>query len=370
MTKGKIRKALIQIANVLKAAGGSTRPLTGPLRVQWDITFNCNSRCISCHRWREKHTPEEELSTEEAKSLLRQFADCDVLNVSFAGNEPLLRRDIFELTSYAKEVGLTTSMNTNGLLVDEKVARLICQSGLDMIYFSLDGPNPETNDAIRGIKGAFQRTLEAAQLVKKARLKDSGPKVMVNTVANHLNVARLVETADMCRSLQFDGMLIQPLHYIEKQFEAEDPLHFLPGDIDVLSRQLEVIKKDLMDFIPLMPEYFDHFRTFYENPDFLYRYRCLAAYGAIDIRPNGDFAPCPAWDLRLGNFHNISSFKEFWHSGPVQAVRRQVKDKQHPICWFACIVPMNILVSYLHPSRWHKLLRPALLLHVARKTGG
>lgn len=363
------KKTIKQIANLLKAASGGTRPLTGPLRVQWDITFNCNSRCLSCHRWREKHSLQEELSTEEAKSLLRQLAECDVLNVSFAGNEPLLRRDIFELISYASDLGLTTSLNTNGLLVDDKVASMICQSGLDMIYLSLDGPTPEINDTIRGVKGAFQNTLQAAQLVMKERQRGWQPRVMVNTVANHLNVAGITEIAEMCRRLHFDGMLIQPLHDVEKQFDSEEALHFVPGDMAELSKQLDIVKRDFKDFVPLMPEYFDRFRTFYERPDTLYRYRCLAAYSALDIRPNGDFAPCPAWDMRLGNFREIPSFREFWNSAAMQGVRRRVKNKQHPICWFACIIPLNLLVSYLHPLRWPKLLNPSVLRHVARKTG-
>lgn len=350
---------------MLEAAAGGTRPLTGPLRVQWDITFNCNSRCLTCRRWSEKHSPDEELSTAEARSLLRQLAENDVLNVSFAGNEPLLRHDIFELIACARELGLTTSMNTNALLIDEQMAARICESGLDMVYLSLDGPNEEINDVIRGVKGAFRKTIRAAELMTHCQGKR--PKVMVNTVANRRNLSGLVQTAESCRRLGFDGMLIQPLHYFQKQFESGDDLHFRPEDMPELAGQLAVIKKDFKDFVPLMPEYFDRFVTFYRHPDELYRYRCLAAYAALDIRPNGDFAPCPAWDLRLGNFREVGSFREFWHSDTVQDVRQRIKGKEHPICWFACIIPMNLMLSYLHPLKWPSLLNPSLLRHVLRK---
>ena len=89
-----------QVANVLKFAGGGIRPLAGPLKVQWDILYRCNSRCVTCDRWQAAEGSDN-MPLEREKRLLDELALLGTFSVAFSGGEPFLRKDIFDLFRHA-----------------------------------------------------------------------------------------------------------------------------------------------------------------------------------------------------------------------------------------------------------------------------
>jgi len=105
--------------------------------------------------------------------------------------EPLLRKDIFEIISHAKDLGLKVSLITNGYFVEgEKFDNLVKNEVRTSI--SLDGSEP-INDMLRG-KGAYRRALSA---IKK--LSDSGILdclVLTLTNINYKDVDHLLDLAE------------------------------------------------------------------------------------------------------------------------------------------------------------------------------
>ncbi len=65
--------------------------------VVWEATARCNLKCIHCHA-RGGEATEEELSTDEAKTVLKDLSKiAEFRTFVFAGGEPLIREDLFEL---------------------------------------------------------------------------------------------------------------------------------------------------------------------------------------------------------------------------------------------------------------------------------
>ena len=97
------------LANVLTGIAhfGVQRPfITGaPFLVVWDITYACNLKCKHCYANAGKN-PGNELTTEEAKQGIDQLDRASVPIIAFSGGEPLVRKDILELTNYAHEKGM------------------------------------------------------------------------------------------------------------------------------------------------------------------------------------------------------------------------------------------------------------------------
>lgn len=360
-------KKLRQTVNVLKFVSGSTRPFAGPLKVQWDILYRCNSRCVTCDRWQE-FEGKAVIPHEREKRLLDELAELGTFSVAFSGGEPFLRKDIFDLFKYAKKVGLTTSVNSNALLINEQIAEKIVGSGLDMIYFSLDGATPATNDYIRGVPGSFEKTFNAVRLLKE---KGGGkPKIFINSTINNKNVSEVVELARICKEAGVDGVTIQPAHSCnEMEFNLPEELRLSRENIPLFKRELEVLLRDYKDMFPMMEDYFNNFGTFIENPSELYRYRCVAAYTSVQIHPNGDVYSCPVAFEKMGNLME-SSFKNIWFSEKANKLRKKIKDGKHPMCWFTCVAPANIFLSYIHPFRLYKLFKPELIRHILYKMGG
>ena len=72
---------------------------------------------------------EEELSTEEAKTLLDQIARAGFKIMIFSGGEPLMRSDILELLRHATARGLRSVFGTNGTLITEEKAQALKAAG-------------------------------------------------------------------------------------------------------------------------------------------------------------------------------------------------------------------------------------------------
>ncbi len=133
---------------------GEPRPI-----VVWNCTRRCNLHCVHCYSNAGAGTSPEMLTTEEAKVFICDLADFGVPVLLFSGGEPLLRDDIFELASFAKEHGIRTVLSTNGTLITTEIAARIKSVGFAEIGISLDGIG-DKNDLFRGEKGAYEAALQ------------------------------------------------------------------------------------------------------------------------------------------------------------------------------------------------------------------
>ncbi len=116
-----------------------------PLALNIYLTYKCNDACSSC-RVRQDKSPE--LSTDEWKSIIKQYSKKGVRLVTLEGGEPTLRKDLPEIIDYCSSLDLRTILVTN------------CSNDLapynpTVFWASLDGINGN-DDSIRG-KGHFDR---------------------------------------------------------------------------------------------------------------------------------------------------------------------------------------------------------------------
>lgn len=134
--------------------------------VVWNATRRCNLRCLHCYSGSEDKEYPGELTTEEAREVIRDLAEFGVSVLIFSGGEPLLRRDIFELASLASSEGIKTVLSTNGTLITESIAEKIKKAGFSYVGVSLDGVS-EVHDRVRGVGGAFANTVRGIRNLMK-----------------------------------------------------------------------------------------------------------------------------------------------------------------------------------------------------------
>jgi len=83
-----------------------------------------------------------ELTTEEALKMVAELAELGASHLAITGGEPFLRPDVLEIAREAHEHGLSVSFNTNGSLIDDRLARELRK--LDAFAFlSIDGADRE-----------------------------------------------------------------------------------------------------------------------------------------------------------------------------------------------------------------------------------
>jgi radical SAM protein with 4Fe4S-binding SPASM domain len=96
------------------------------------------------------------------------------------GGESLQRKDLFEVITYARKIGMNTSIITDGRLLDEKAFNSIVKNETK-VSVSIDG-GQTTNDIIRG-KGAYSAAVKTIERLSQEKLLNC----LVYTLANSDN---------------------------------------------------------------------------------------------------------------------------------------------------------------------------------------
>ena len=117
------------------------------------INTKCNLKCVWCHR-EEKHYKdsgylERNGDKEKLKKLLPELKGFKMIHWGGLA-EPLLNKDIFELTKLAKTVVPRVKVTTNGTTLVPKVVTKLIDSGITDIEISIDGFDGATNMKYRG----------------------------------------------------------------------------------------------------------------------------------------------------------------------------------------------------------------------------
>jgi MoaA/NifB/PqqE/SkfB family radical SAM enzyme len=167
--------------------------ITGKIRwgyVIFFVTNRCNAKCKHCFYWKNLNK-EDELRLEEIDEISKKLGMVQVLLLS--GGEPVLRDDLFDIISIFIRNNSTkvVSLPTNALLPD-KTAKVVerLAANFPEITFSI---NPsidelyEKNDEVRGIKGAFDRSIETIRELEKLRKKYNNIELVVNTTISAFN---------------------------------------------------------------------------------------------------------------------------------------------------------------------------------------
>jgi radical SAM protein with 4Fe4S-binding SPASM domain len=177
-------------------------PPAPPLRLLfWETTVGCNLECVHCRRLEvSRELSKGDLTTEQARSFIATLPETGQPILVFSGGEPLMRPDIFELAEYARGIGLTTALATNGTLLTEATAKRIVEVGIRRVSISFDGPDAPTHDSFRG-QGAFDAAIAGTKLLRKL-----GMSVQINsTIARH-NYQRLDDTYRLALDLGADAL--------------------------------------------------------------------------------------------------------------------------------------------------------------------
>ena len=138
---------------------GTGKPDAAMPVVVWNCTGQCNLRCIHCYASATNRDSDGQMDTAMGLKFINDLAEFEVPVILFSGGEPLLRKDVFELASFASSRGIRVALSTNGTLINDKTADAIKKICFAEVGISLDGIS-STNDRFRGKKGAYRDALQ------------------------------------------------------------------------------------------------------------------------------------------------------------------------------------------------------------------
>jgi len=183
-----------------------TRGPSGPV-VIWNLIRRCNLTCKHCYSISGDVDFPDELSTSKVFGVMDDLKKFGVPVLILSGGEPLMRRDIFEISARAKAMRFYVGLSTNGTLIDAALADRIRDIGYDYVGISLDGIGA-THDRFRRKQGAFDQALGALR-----RLRDRDVKVGVRFTMTEDNAAELPVLLDLVERENFPKFYLSHLVY-------------------------------------------------------------------------------------------------------------------------------------------------------------
>lgn len=282
----------------------------------FEVTPRCNLSCRFCGSRCNEHTKTEEVPLEKYEEVLDEVKKNfgTKVFIVLTGGEPLLRRDLFDLTAMIREKGFAWGMTSNGTLIGKEEARKLVETGIYSIAVSLDGL-PGVHDSLRGKKGSFTKAVNGILNLKNASGEENRiGNIMVTTVFTHETIGKIDEIWEYVKELPIDTwrpISVEPVGSARNEpgllFDGED-FRKLFSFIRERREEMWPVTYGCSHF--LGPQYEGELRDWY--------YLCNAGIHVASVMHNGDIGSCLDIERRpetvFGNIYR-DSFTDVWKNG-------------------------------------------------------
>jgi len=322
-------------------------PLVPPDMVQLNFTFDCNLRCKMCSMEEQKKIlnaqgRQIEIDSGTCRKVIKETKELGINLILFIGGEPFLRKDLFDLISYAKSLGLATSVVTNGVLLNEYNIHRCFDARLDFLSISIDTASETTFNKIRGenVLGRIIENINLLNGLKKKNQKKFPKMVSVCTIMDD-NLEELLDTARLCNKLEIERILFQPVvasNIDQTERETNPPGFIYPERYPVLDRAIDGLieyKKSSIDnfkFVGNSIKYLKLIKKYFRGRVRPTELPCYAGYNRVQVIQEGKIYFCVNQEKYEANFGDISrdSLKDLWYSKKARFYRKLIRNCKVP----------------------------------------
>jgi pyrroloquinoline quinone biosynthesis protein E len=169
------------------------------LKVYIELCTRCPGNCKHCYFSEFKNT--NEFLYDEIIKMLKAFREYGIKSVTYAGGDPILRDDIFDIIQFASNIGLMQTFCTRGWEEYIDKTNRIARTNIQHIQFSADPTLSNTN-----IDNECKRIEKINSIVSHHNIHISWVITLSNDVVEHL--------PRLCSSIEKSGGKEIRLHRI------------------------------------------------------------------------------------------------------------------------------------------------------------
>ncbi|MHC4862222.1 MAG: radical SAM protein, partial [Planctomycetota bacterium] len=230
-------------------------------------------------------------------------------------------------------------------LSPENVKRLIA-TGVHSVNVSLDSPEPEVHNRIRGNRRSFETLVEGIGEILRQR-RSGRPRVGITTVLTGETVEQALEMTRLAREIGADTVGFIPLHEYHDGDDAGEMLkrrEFAErsrGAIERLKSAGNGILENSDRYLSLFPRCFEGRRS---------GLKCYAPSNSMVVDCYGRVFPCVPFSEIDEPIATIGAggVADCWRSDAYAAKRAELKDCE--ACYWNCHTEMNLLFQRIPPD--------------------
>jgi len=356
----KIQHALkkkMDYESVLNISVETNIPIAPPIPASISITSRCNSDCVYCSFRTSLSKEKVDIPSEKIKQIINDLSVIGVKVLTFTGVEPLLRRDIEELCSYAQAKSMTVHITTNGLLLTRNTCYTLNNCGVRSIVISLDSIDDIVYKKHRGVSNKkVIQALDALTYYANLDPHNYGVVTVVISKSNYADLHLFVEHINQINKkilinfqpyhrppdknsipqIVYDNASSEELDIFKALQDAEKELSPKEEDRDGLLKSINKLIEMKKSGYPIN----NSILYLKSIPDFLISNKlpsdlgCKAGYSGIYIQENLNMLPC--WRLpAIGNLQTSNAI-DLWFSDAYSKVRDEMVNHNCPKCMFLC----------------------------------
>lgn len=309
-------------------------PRMMPLNYTVNVSFKCNSRCITCNAWKMES---RDMGLEEWKKIFASLGKSPYW-FTFSGGEPFLRPDIVEMVKASYDIcqPKIITIPTNSLLgaefISGKVKRICeaCPKTDIVINLSLDGVGGR-HDKIRGREGNFEKVIATYKALRELKFQNLSVGIhSVVSKANYEHIKELYEYVEKLNPDQYISEIAEERKELDTKGLAVAPDYREYSEaIDFLLEKLEERKVTKIGKITkgFRIEYYQMVK------EWLIRHEqilpCYACVASAQISPEGMVWPCCVRADDMGDLKRHDyDFKKIWFSEEGDKTRISIKNKE------------------------------------------
>ena len=301
------------------------------------VTDACMLRCKMCEKWKgdlvadtSTNRPPTLEEWKRCAASLRRMVDEHFI-IDIGGGEALMMEGVLDLVRYSVDLGFDTSIASNGWPINEDMAGKIANSGLKMISISLDSHRKEVHDYLRGVRGVYDRVINAIDYLHKYCSKDFSINICCAIYEiNQGDIMELIKWASsndkITGSINFMACM-QPNNTPPEEEWYLNKYSFLwPRDpdrtIDIIENIINLKKNKWKIGNPISQ--LRAFQAYYQDPKKFVKKKQCNLDRAVHVSGVGDMFLCYQWEC-LGNI-KTDNLKDRWYSDDAFKVREKIAE--------------------------------------------